>query len=207
MSEPRVVQEIEGGFVVDKPSGWHTVAGRGEPCIETWLGEQDPEQLHLPEAGLVHRLDHGTSGCLLVAKDLESSERYQEGMRNESIHKRYMVLVRGRMQRDGFFLRYFTSRYKRSKKITVSETGIKKHQGSCKWSVVGTQGNRTLIDLKLMGPGRRHQVRAGLASLGFPIIGDELYGGVRAERLMLHASRLSSPTFSVDIPAPFGLEG
>lgn len=202
-----MVQEIEGGFVIDKPSGWHTVAGRGEPCIETWIGERDPEQLHLPEAGLVHRLDHGTSGCLLVATDLESSERYQEGMRNESIHKRYMVLVRGRMQRDGFFLRYFTSRYKRSKKITVSETGIKKHQGSCKWSVVGTKGNRTLIDLKLMGPGRRHQVRAGLASLGFPIIGDELYGGVPAERLMLHASRLSSPTFSVDIAAPFGLEG
>ncbi|MCH2161965.1 MAG: RNA pseudouridine synthase [Phycisphaerales bacterium] len=206
MSEPRIVMRFDGGFVLDKPAGWHTVAGRGEPAVESWLVGIEPEQIHIPEAGLVHRLDQGTSGCLLVADDLQSSERLQEGMRNGGIHKRYVALTRGRMHRDGGFQRYFTSRYKRSKKVTVSETGIKKEMGVCNWTVLGTTHNRTLLDIKLEGPGRRHQIRAGLASLGFPIVGDTLYGGEEAPRLMLHASRLSSPDFIANVPAPFGLD-
>ena len=57
--------------------GWHTVAGRGTPAIETWLAEHHPEQAHIPEAGLVHRLDRGTSGCLLVATTLEWNQGNQ----------------------------------------------------------------------------------------------------------------------------------
>lgn len=200
-----IAGQFEGGFVLDKPAGWHTVAGRGEPAVETWLTEHHPEQIHIPEAGLVHRLDQGTSGCLMVSSSLEASEGLQSGMRDGSIHKRYVAMVSRRMHRGGGFDLYFTSRYKRSKKITVSDTGIKKHKGSCAWSVLDTTKSHSLIEVKLIGPGRRHQVRAGLASLGFPIVGDSLYGGEDADRLMLHASRLSSSVFAVDVPVPFGL--
>lgn len=206
MTEPKLVGEFDGGFAVDKPSGWHTVAGRGSPAVELWLAENHPEQVHIPEAGLVHRLDQGTSGCLLVATSLESSEALQERMRDGSIHKRYIAMVKGKVTKGGWFDRYYTSRYKRSKKITVSQSGIKKHKGSCVYSVLEKNTKHSLLEVKLIGPGRRHQVRAGLASLGFPIVGDVLYGGGEAERLMLHASLLSSSAFSIDVPSPFGLE-
>ena len=206
VNEPSISASFEGGFVLDKPSGWHSTSGRGEQSVEAWLEEHHPDQVHIPECGLVHRLDQGTSGCLMVATSLDSSGSLQEGMRNGHIHKQYIAMVERRLNHGGTFDLYFTSRYKRSKKITVSETGIKKHLGSCAWSVLDVTKRRSLIEIKLRGPGRRHQVRAGLASLGFPIVGDTLYGGGEASRLMLHASRLRSSEFSFDIPVTFGLD-
>ena len=206
MSEPSIVSEFDGGFVIDKPSGWHTTSGRGEPAVEAWIRDVRPDQTHIPECGLVHRLDQGTSGCLMVATSLDSSETLQHWMRDGHIHKRYIVMVERRLNHGGTFDLYFTSRYKRSKKVTVSDDGIKKQLGSCAWSVLETTKRRSMIEVKLLGPGRRHQVRAGLASCGFPIVGDTLYGGGEASRLMLHASRLRSNAFSIDIPVTFGLD-
>ena len=204
MSEPEVIGECSKGFVVSKPSGWHTVSGRGEPAVEAWIEKNYPDQIHIPECGLVHRLDQGTSGCLLVANSMESSERLQDGMRDGTIHKRYVAMVVGKVEGRGWFDRYFTSRYKRSKKITVSESGIKKHKGSCTYTVLDRTRNHSLLEVKVLGPGRRHQVRAGLACIGFPLVGDTLYGGEDADRLMLHASRLSNAEFTFEIPPPFG---
>jgi 23S rRNA pseudouridine1911/1915/1917 synthase len=206
VSEPSIVSEFDGGFVIDKPSGWHTTSGRGEPAVEAWIRDVRPDQTHIPECGLVHRLDQGTSGCLMAATSLDSSETLQHWMRDGHIHKRYIVMVERRLNHGGTFDLSFTSRYKRSKKVTVSDDGIKKQLGSCAWSVLETTKRRSLIEVKLLGPGRRHQVRAGLASCGFPIVGDTLYGGGEASRLMLHASRLRSNAFSIDIPVTFGLD-
>ena len=83
--EPAVVFENEEFLVLDKPSGWHSVMGkgddRGERSVEAWLRERDAEAEHLPEAGLVHRLDRGTSGCLVAAKTFEASDVLQEQLR------------------------------------------------------------------------------------------------------------------------------
>jgi len=120
---PRILREEAAWLVVDKPAGWHAVAGRGEtgPSVEAWLRATRPELAGLDEAGLVHRLDRFTSGCLLVARDAAGRERLRDAFsgRGGDLRKIYLALVAGRAE-PGSFTLSFTSRHKGSAKVTVS---------------------------------------------------------------------------------------
>ena len=210
-AEPAVIFENDEFLVLDKPSGWHTVRGkgdlRGERSIEAWLRERDPEAEHLPEAGLVHRLDRGTSGCLMVARTLEASEILQEELRDGRIQKRYLAVVKGRIGRKGDFVLHFTSRYRGSKKMQVSAEGHYTVRGKCRWwrrDDLQPGPGRQTVEVDLMGAGRRHQVRAGLAHLGTPLVGDELYGGPPGPRVMLHAWAVIIEGRRIEAPLPEG---
>lgn len=208
---PAIIFQNQEFMVLDKPSGWHTVRGkgdaRGEPSIEGWLEKQDPEAEHLPEAGLVHRLDRGTSGCLIVARTLDASEVLQEELRDGRIQKRYLAVVKGRLARKGDFVLHFNSRYRGSKKMKVTKEGHYTVRGKCRWwrrddLFPGT--GRQAVEVDLMGAGRRHQVRAGLAFLRTPLVGDPLYGGPESERIMLHAWAVVIEGRRIECPIPPG---
>lgn len=208
MTEPRTLASGPGWFVIDKPIGWHTVAGAGddssEPSVEAWLRSTHPEYSVLEESGLVHRLDRGTGGCLLVATDAASLVTLRTGMSDGSIRKVYHALLSSRPPWGGRFELYFTSRYKRSKKVSVTERGEAKQRGVCTWNLLDQVGDRVLVEVELVGPGRRHQIRAGFAHLGVPLLGDTLYGGAAWEHELpaLHAVRLDLPDASVEGPSP-----
>ena len=195
-------------MVLEKPIGWHTVAGPGDgstqPSVEAWLCTTHPECSRLEEAGLVHRLDQGTSGCLLVATDAATLATLRRGMTDGSIRKVYHALLSTRPPWGGRFELYFNSRYKRSKKVSVTERGEAKQRGVCTWNLLEESGDRVLIEVELVGPGRRHQIRAGFAHLGVPLIGDTLYGGVPWEHEVpaLHACGLELPDASIESPSP-----
>ncbi|MDB5038035.1 MAG: ribosomal large subunit pseudouridine synthase [Bacteriovoracaceae bacterium] len=176
---PTILRETKSWFVIDKPSGLHTVASKKnlEPSVEGWLKENFPEQNILTEAGIVHRLDQVTSGCLLVAKNDESFEHLKKLIHSETgMNKTYLALVKGKCS-SGKFDFNFSSRYKGSKKVTVAESGKASEQGQCRWEFLEFKNGFSLLKISLLSPGRRHQIRAGLAHLGFPIRGDVLYGG------------------------------
>lgn len=215
-AEPRVLLETDELLVVDKPSGWHSVRGkgddRGERSVEAWLVARDPEAEHMPEAGLVHRLDRGTSGCLMIAKTLEASEFLQEELRIREgrIQKRYLAVVTGRPPRRGDFVLHFTSRYRGSKKVKVSDEGDHTVRGRCRWwrrDDLDPGKGRRVVEVELIGPGRRHQIRAGLAHLGMPLVGDTLYGGEPGDRIMLHAWSVTIEGRRVEAPLPPGFGG
>ena len=209
--EPAVIFENDEFMVLDKPSGWHTVRGkgdaRGEQSVEAWLRKNDPETEHLPEAGLVHRLDRGTSGCLMVAKTLEASEILQEELRDGRIEKRYLAVVKGRLRTKGQFVLHFVSRYRGSKKMRVSEDGVHTVRGKCRWwrrdDLFPGRGYQA-VEVDLMGAGRRHQVRSGMAFIGYPLVGDTLYGGPEHGRIMLHAWAVMIEKRRIEAPIPFG---
>ncbi|MBC01887.1 MAG: hypothetical protein CMJ34_01100 [Phycisphaerae bacterium] len=212
---PRIIFENDELMVLDKPSGWHTVSGkgdaRGEPSIEAWLRKRDPEAEHLPEAGLIHRLDRGTSGCLIVARTLDASEVLQEELRDGRIQKRYLAVIQGRIGRKGDFVLHFTSRYRGSRKMRVTSEGDHTVRGRCRWwrrDDLHPGPGRQTVEVDLMGAGRRHQVRAGLAFLGTPLVGDTLYGGPDAPRIMLHAWAVIIEGRRIEAPIPpgFGAE-
>jgi 23S rRNA pseudouridine1911/1915/1917 synthase len=204
---PRLLREEPEWLVVDKPAGWHSVAGGGDsggPSVEAWLRATRPELAALEECGLVHRLDRFTSGCLLVAKDAGSRERLRAAFsgRGGDLRKTYLALVAGRAE-PGSFTLSFASRHKGSAKVTVAPHGEPATIGRCRWKVAGRRGNETLLEVELLGPGRRHQIRAGLASLGFPLVGDTLYRGPEHARgVHLHAWRIEVEGVLTESPRP-----
>lgn len=209
MNVPALLHETAGWLVLEKPAGMHTVSRPGDDAmtVESWLRRERPEHAALEEAGLVHRLDHGTSGCLLVARTPDERIRLRGRISEESIRKNYQALVEGPIDDDGRFTLYFSSRYKRSRKVTTRPAGSERDRGRCAWWTLERDGDRRLVEIELIGAGRRHQIRAGFAHLGAPLVGDALYGGVDrvGERPALHASRIRFDGEDVRSPAPFSV--
>ena len=210
---PSTLHETEHWFVLFKPAKMHTVAQRGgdENTVEAWLRVHRSELSALEECGLVHRLDYDTSGCLLVAKNVFTRTRLRHAFsgRGAAIRKSYLALVEGEHESGSFTLE-FSSRHKGSAKVTVRQCGVTHTEaqvGECLWrvreSTHANHANATLLEVELIGPGRRHQIRAGLAYLGMPLIGDTLYGGAAAAGgVHLHAERLEVDGISVRAGSP-----
>lgn len=210
----RVLREESSWLVVAKPAGIHSVSQRGSdaPSVEAWLRAARPELAGLDEAGLVHRLDFDTSGCLLVARDADARGRLRDAFsgRGGEVRKTYLARVEGRFPERvlaGAFTLSFTSRHKGSAKVTVHPRGEPDSIGRCRWRVRSIAGEgvdaTTLLEVELLGPGRRHQIRAGLAFEGHPLVGDTLYGAHGgAGRPLLHAWRLEIDGHLVECAAP-----
>ena len=223
-SIPTTVREESEWFVLNKPTGWHSVAARvtdGAPTIEHWLSESFIGQRDLPECGLVHRLDLSTSGCLLVARNAHMHqtlrENFSAGFGGWSIEKKYLALVTRGLESRGEFSLCFAGRHKGSAKVTVTEVGDRNERGACRWCVVRAGSAKAdpsdprafdLVEVEVIGPGRRHQIRAGLGSLGHPLAGDALYRGADlAEEwnnnfAALHSWKLTITGIQVESPRP-----
>ncbi len=211
-SEP--VKDPHGLFHDDEISGVYDISPKGPlvmddsddisegQSLEAWLLEQYPEQKSIPDSGIAHRLDQRTSGCLLVARTESSYMHLRDDIRSGAIRKIYLTYVKG-LCRSGDFTLYFSSRYKRSQKVTVAETGPEKVRGRCQWTMLKTDRDRSLLEVELLGRGKRHQIRAGFAHLGHPLVGDRLYGGPAwNSRFGLHAWKLLWKKHEVICPPP-----
>ena len=201
-NEPvQILYENSEFRVLVKSSRYHSVEGPNpkNPSVEAWLKKNFAESKNLPQGGLLHRLDYLTSGIMLAAKTPQSFESLLKEVR-ESAQKTYLAWVHGKPAASSFEF-YFFSRYEGSKKVTVSLKGKKSELGRCQWKISATQEKRSLLEVGLLGPGKRHQIRAGLAKLGHPIVGDPLYSmpeesgffGLHAWRLKLGESQFEAP--------------
>lgn len=193
-------------MVINKPAGYHTLLGKStfEPSIEDWLKQNFAPLRKLPEAGLVHRLDFLTTGCLLVAKDQETLKELSHSFRTGSeIQKIYLALASGNIL-PGRFRLYFSSRYRSSKIVTVQNKGKARDLGECQWTVLKKNTDYSLLEVALIGPGKRHQIRAGFAHLGHPLWGDNLYNETASssQKLGLHAWKLRISGAEISAPQP-----
>jgi 23S rRNA pseudouridine1911/1915/1917 synthase len=206
-TQPTILHRTEQWLVLGKPAGWHTVSGQSdEPDMESWLRVKIPACSELEEAGLVHRLDLPTSGCLLAATDEIIRQTLRDAMSgrgNTRIEKQYVARCAAGLPQQGAFELYFTKRHRGSRKMTVSKHGAERTLGKCTWNVLSRSGKGDLVELELLGPGRRHMLRAGMAFLGHPLVGDTLYGGSTTnDSPLLHARRLIISGLAVESPAP-----
>ncbi len=219
--QPRIIERHPRWLALDKPSGWHSVRvanSDGGPDVQSWLAYNEPSQAALHESGLAHRIDVATSGVMVAGRDEESLAWLRAGFgRREGgpvIEKFYAALVAPGIAPTGQFLLHFFSRYKSSHQVSVEEQGIEKERGQCRWRVIrpgvaaatGSAVWFDLVEVELVGPGKRHQIRAGLAHIGHPLANDNIYGGVAAGELEgslgLHSWRITIEGESAQAPLP-----
>lgn len=192
----RFLYEDDDLLVLDKPAGIPVHGGSGVAVgvIEA-LRQLRPE---LPMLELAHRLDRGTSGCLLLAKRRSALLALHAMLRAGAIEKRYRALVRGRWRggarRVSAPLEQDRAR-SGERRVGVAEAG---KTAESKFQPQGFFGPATLMEIRLY-TGRMHQARVHAAFTGHPVAGDDKYGerdfnrelrAVGLRRLFLHAAHL-----------------
>ena len=195
-----VIFEDDSVIVVSKPSGLivHPGSGIANGTLVNGLAAQFPDLREIGDPtrlGLVHRLDKGTSGLLIVARTPEALDNLKFQMQERHVHRQYFAIVAGHVE---------------SNKGVVDAPLGRDPKNPLKRAVINSgKYARTHyeIDQKYESPfkvsmlncrletGRTHQIRVHLAAIGHPVLGDELYGGRTSfnieNRLALHAQLLT----------------
>lgn len=160
-------------------------------CL-SYLRQTRPELLSVNQnqydRGLLYRLDYETSGVMIYVKSDEQYLKLRENFATVAKEKIYWCWVQGEMKLSGSFTHAFSSGEEKGKRVKVTEGSGVGQLGelAVKALEYNSSLNRTLVEVKLK-TGLRHQIRAQMAYLGFPLIGDTFYGGPEAKRLYLHA--------------------
>ena len=192
----QIVYEDEYLLAVDKPAGMvvHPAAGHSSGTLVNALLAYCPQVADVggvDRAGIVHRLDKDTSGVLLVAKDSETHAALQRQFKHRQVRKTYLALVEGRIYPKEGIVEAPVGRDQRARKrMAVTRTG---RPAVTQYRAVEYFRDHTLLQVR-PHTGRTHQVRVHLAWLGYPIVGDRVYGRRRQpllpHRHFLHAQEL-----------------
>lgn len=194
-----IVYQDDALLVLDKPAGLLSVPGRGadkQDCLSSRV------QGRYPTASVVHRLDMGTSGLMLMALNGEVQRLLNEAFARRTVHKRYQAVVDGLVtvpegsESDGWqhidlpIALDWPNRPRRIIDIPVGKPS------QTRWQVVSVDraSHSSRLQLEPL-TGRSHQLRVHLQAIGHPILGDALYAPVdvaaKSARLLLHASELA----------------
>jgi 23S rRNA pseudouridine1911/1915/1917 synthase len=188
-------------LVVSKPAGLVTHPAGGHDAgtlVNALLGlglSLSREGSSRP--GIVHRLDKGTSGLLLVARDDEAHAKLAAALKARLVKRTYLALVRGRPPAASGTIDAPIGRHP-SRRTTMAVV-VDGRPAVSHYKVVEQNAEVSLLEVTLE-TGRTHQIRVHLSSIGHPVLGDGAYGGVSElsrsfglNRPFLHASRLSFP--------------
>jgi 23S rRNA pseudouridine1911/1915/1917 synthase len=196
VAEPglRVVHLDEALAVVDKPAGLvvHPAPSHRGPTLVDELGDilgggEDPER-----PGIVHRLDKGTSGLLVVARSDEAHAGLQAQVQAREVERVYLALAGGTLgSRTGTIDAPIGRASRQRHRMAVS--GAASRQARTHFEVLELLALESYLEARLE-TGRTHQIRAHFAAIGHPLTGDVTYGGARRYELgrqFLHAHRLA----------------
>jgi len=198
--EDLVLYEDKAILAVRKPAGiavhpnapgWETNPAAvliGEPTLVAMIFSARPAMAEcgLERLGLVHRLDRDTSGLMLLAKTPEAQHSLKEGFRDRLMMKTYIGAVAGIPDRKGV-IDAPIGRASGFKKIKVWEYG---REALTEYKLKEKGKGCALLEV-YPKTGRTNQIRIHLAHIGHPIIGDKLYGGPAAARMLLHSFSLA----------------
>jgi 23S rRNA pseudouridine1911/1915/1917 synthase len=205
-----IIYEDDQVIVIDKPVGLlsHSKgAFNPEATVATWLasklgiGPSDRE-------GIVHRLDRGTSGVMIVAKNDETRQWLQKQFSQRKVKKAYIARIDGTLKHPEANIDLPIERNPKSpQRFRVGQNG---KTAQTYYKVLKTLDNGdSIVELRPL-TGRTHQLRVHLKYMGHPIIGDTFYDGREADRLYLHAHSLeltlpnkTRQTFTSAVPKAF----
>ncbi len=173
-------------IAVEKPPGLLSQPGLGVDQQDSLISRL---QFFDPELRLVHRLDRDTSGLLLLARGAESLRRCSMLFSARRVRKLYLAVVVGRMNRNAGTISFSMARLQKNPPLYGKNPQGKDSRSQ--WRLRSCNAKGSMLWLWPL-TGRSHQLRAHLASVGHPILGDPIYGkDVFFERMYLHATALS----------------
>ena len=202
-----VIYEDDALLVVNKPAGMvvHPAYGHASGTLVNAVLAHCPQIADVggpDRAGVVHRLDKDTSGLILIAKDGVTRAALQRQFKRRQVAKTYLALVEGQMQpREGVVEAPVGRDKRQRKKMAVVRSG---REARTMYRAIEYFANYTLLEVR-PHTGRTHQVRVHLSWLGYPIVGDAVYGRHRQRLLrgrhFLHAARIrfSHPATSEEV--------
>ncbi len=220
-----ILYEDDSFLAVDKPAGIPSAPLRSDDSdsvVQRVLAQRPAMPIlrgNPLEPGLVHRLDTGTSGVLLFAKTMEAFARIDRAWNSGVVRKVYRALA---LPTDGAGLRMgrielslgHDLKSKKRMRAVAGPLDLKKIRGEPSRAIseiltvknLAVAGGGSVSDVEIrIETGVHHQIRATLAHLGSPILGDPTYGGAPSERVWLHAWKLVLPSNSgksLEIVAP-----
>ncbi|MCX8071345.1 MAG: RluA family pseudouridine synthase [Candidatus Binatia bacterium] len=210
-----VVHEDDHLVAVNKPAGLpsHALRPFERNTVANFLLAHYPEMRALSraglEAGLVHRLDTDTSGVLLAARTPEAHRHLREQFAAREVRKEYLALVSGTISEPGAIRSPLENDPSQVGKMRLARSGSGR-AAETHYRPLECYSGHTLLRVDIYS-GLRHQIRAHLAAIGHPIVGDALYGGdpsLGLKRQFLHATRISFrhpvtvQLFAVEAPVP-----
>ncbi|MBI2071225.1 MAG: RluA family pseudouridine synthase [Elusimicrobia bacterium] len=231
---PTVLYEDSGLLAVNKPAGLlvhptsslafdlpHQTAQNLDlfkrPSVLGWLRKKYPDTMTVPRNGMVHRLDAGTSGILLIAKTAPAYWHLHKLFAKRQIEKLYAAVVEGEPRFKEFAVDQPLLKSYHNKRVSMKAGGAGGKEAQTLVKVIKTYGWASLLEVRPI-TGRTHQIRLHLTSIGHPVLGDPIYGIRRKKeekslpvfsRLMLHARQLrlawppgTGETLTVKAPLP-----
>jgi 23S rRNA pseudouridine1911/1915/1917 synthase len=215
-----ILHEDASLAVIDKPGGMpaHALDPRQRGTAAAFVLARWPETATVGDAlapGLIHRLDGGTSGVLVVARTAEAFGTLRQALAARAIEKRYLAVVAGTAE-DARIDTPLAHDTRDRRRMTAAGPGARSWPAETEVRVVTAGRDRSLVAVT-MRTGVTHQIRVHLAQAGHPVLGDLLYGGPPADDLeegrhALHASGITLPhprdgtTVTVESPLPADLE-
>ena len=178
-----VLYEDASVIVVNKQAGLVVHPGRGNPdgtLCNAILGRLTGLPGHPERPGIVHRLDKGTSGVIVVAKTQAALEHLAAQFSEHSVDRRYLALVWGYVQEEAGTIDQPLARHPRDRiRFAVVKGGKRavthwRVLGRANFKVPSGMGNVTLVECRLE-TGRTHQIRVHMSELGHPLVGDPVY--------------------------------
>ncbi|ROS00069.1 23S rRNA pseudouridine955/2504/2580 synthase [Sinobacterium caligoides] len=211
-----ILFEDEGLLVINKPSGLAVHGGSGVSLglIEA-LRQLRPEARYLE---LAHRLDKGTSGCIVIAKKRSVLKELHASFRGDGMDKRYLALAAGDWPRRRSTVSVALRKIEQPTGGCIVKVAADGKQSCTRFEIVERLSGATLIMAKPV-TGRTHQIRVHAQYAGHPLVGDDRYGDqevdkkmqlIGSKRLFLHAWRLnfrvSGKRIEVEAPLPEELD-
>lgn len=229
----KILYEDEHILLADKPAGvLSQKAEKEDISLNEWLvgylmhnGSLRQEELKYYKPSVCNRLDRNTSGIVLCAKSLKGAQLLGDVLRNRTLHKYYQLYVKGTITEERLIEGYL-EKDERHNKVSVVPSGTSGSYIKTRYKPLRTEQDKTLLEAELL-TGKPHQIRAHLASIGHPLLGDYKYGDkewndvyrkkyhIRSQ--LLHACRVEFPrldppfeeisgrTFYAELPAVFAL--
>jgi 23S rRNA pseudouridine1911/1915/1917 synthase len=190
-----IIYEDDDLMVIDKPAGLTVHPAPGHPthtlahAILSHLPR--PPDVGNIRPGVVHRLDKDTSGLILVAKNSRAHMNLANQFKARSVVKAYLVLVKGHLAPDDGVIEAPIGRDPRNRKRMAVVAEGRGRAARTRYHVVKYVDNHTLLEVT-PETGRTHQIRVHLSAIGFPVVGDTVYGvkSPYLSRQFLHATRL-----------------